>query len=259
MAIQIFHSDQGSVKTLYHDGTTFFSGADAARCLGHSNPQREIRKVVLEEDRVELGFLMGSGRKDDRSIYITEPGLYALIFSSRTPESLSFKRWVCQDLLPRVRKASMAQCHAPLALRNEADLHHKVVDFIRCFYKHALVVPGLGELQDNESRRKYGWSCGYKGGQPDILILHHHARFSGFAIELKHPAGRGVVSDKQVAFLEQLRRAGYKTLLTYSYDLCVKELVEYFQQVRICCPECSCKFKSEQSLTAHLAHFHKIN
>ena len=257
MALQIFYSEVGPVRTLSHESVAYFNGADVARCLGYSNPRREVRRRVHEEDLRHLGELLPGPRKENKALYINEPGVYALIFNSDTPAARTFKKYVYQTLLPSLRRASTAQCRAPLALNSEADLHHKIIEFVRRFYPHALLAPGLGEIQDTAGRRAYCWRSGYQGGQPDILVLNHHVRFSGFALELKHPAGKGRVTDRQVDYLEQLRAANFKTLVTCDYDLCVKELVDYFQQTRICCPDCRRKFKTHESLAAHLAHFHK--
>ena len=35
---------------------------------------------------------------------------------------------------------------------------------------------------------------GFLGGQPDILILNYHQVYKGFAIELKTPPNKGVLS-----------------------------------------------------------------
>ena len=257
MAIQIFESSDWHIRTMCHAGEVLFRAGDISRCLGFSNPRRAIRAHVWEQDRKYLGNLVGGASKDTRAVYITEQGVYALIFASEAPAALAFREWVCKTLFPNLRKGNIAQSQPPLSLRSEADLHHKVVDFIRRFYPEALLAPGLGELQDSKDKRSYGYHCGYKGGQPDILILNHHAKYSGFAIELKHPDGHAKLSDKQVTYLEQLRRASYKTLVTHDYDRCIKELIEYFQHVRLCCSECKRKFKSNESLVAHLTHFHK--
>ena len=76
---------------------------------------------------------------------------------------------------------------------NETDLHKKVIDFIRKYYPQAIIIPGLGELQRTPGCRIEAWQKGYKGGQPDILIANQSNDFIGLAIELKTPAGGGVV------------------------------------------------------------------
>jgi prophage antirepressor-like protein len=43
--------------------------------------------------------------KGDRDTYfINEPGLYRLIFRSNKPRAIEFSNWVCQEVLPTIRK-----------------------------------------------------------------------------------------------------------------------------------------------------------
>lgn len=47
-------------------------------------------------------------------------------------------------------------------IENETDLHCKVVHFIRKFYPEAVIVAGLGELQDTRAKRINSWKKGYQ-------------------------------------------------------------------------------------------------
>lgn len=38
------------------------------------------------------------------AIFINEPGLYRLIFRSNKPKAVEFSNWVCQEVLPTIRK-----------------------------------------------------------------------------------------------------------------------------------------------------------
>ena len=113
---------------------------------------------------------------------------------------------------------------------NETDLHRKVIDFIRKYYPQAIIIPGLGELQQTSAMRVDAWQKGYKGGQPDILLANKSDAFVGLAIELKTPAGTGVVSDNQQVFLNRLEEAGYYVIISNDYDEIIMTVVGYFQQ-----------------------------
>ncbi len=113
---------------------------------------------------------------------------------------------------------------------NETDLHKKVIDFIRKYYPQAIIIPGLGELQHTSAARVDAWQKGYKGGQPDILLANHNVDFIGLVIELKTPAGTGVVSDNQTVFLNRLEEAGYYVIISNDYDEILMTIVGYFQQ-----------------------------
>ena len=80
------------------------------------------------------------------------------------------------------------------------------------------------------------WNKGYKGGQPDILILNRTRNASGLAIELKTPLGSGANSVKQSAFQQALRNNKYDILLSNSYDEIVVKIIEYREAARRCVP-----------------------
>ena len=251
-----------SVGTILFACTPYFCAKDVANALGYTNPRKAIRDHVFEEDRLKLEDLKRNTTchpplkgNQGESVYITEPGLYALIFGSQLESARAFKRFVCSDVLPKLQKNLQTQQSPPLCLRNESDLHYKTIDFIRRFY---LISPGLGELQDTATKRIDAYCKGYQAGSPDILILNHHARFNGFAIELKNPKGTGRLSNKQSDCLNQYRNAKFKTLVSDDYDRILLEIVQYFSQVRLCCPHCRKRFKSQATLDNHLKHFHRI-
>ena len=264
MAIEIFSDTCWSVKTCLSEGTPWFCAKDVAQALGYVKTRNAITQHVFSEDRVKLEYLRRPEisttlkHNDKESIYISEPGVYALIFGSKLESAKSFKKWVCQVVLPRLRKSYQEQQEAPLCLRNESDLHHKVVQFLRRFYSQALLVAGLGELQDNSQKRVYSYRCGYTAGQPDLIICNAHARYRGFAIEFKTPKGTGKLSEKQSDCLENFQMANYKTLVSAEYGLILLEIIEYMRDVRICCPHCSGKFKTNETLESHLKCFHRI-
>ena len=106
---------------------------------------------------------------------------------SKKPEALRFHRWLVEEVLPEIRKTGKYMKQQQMSLMCETDLHYKVINFIRKFFAEAVIVPGLGELQDTDAKRIDAWKKGYKSGQPDILILNRTRNASGLAIELKTP------------------------------------------------------------------------
>ena len=265
MAIEVFCDTYFSVRTCVSAGVPYFCAKDVSEALGYANPRQAVIHNVFEEDRLTLKNIRESTgvtpskNEQGQSVYITEAGVYALIFGSQKEEAKAFKKFVCQTILPRLRKSYAEQRTAPLCLRNESDLHYKIIHFIRKFFPQALMAASLGELQDTPAKRIDSWRKGYQAGTPDILILSHHAKYNGFAIELKSPTGKGILSEKQDACLQQYKQAKFKTLVSDEYDVVLLEIVEYMRDVRICCPHCCKCFKKEQTLTEHLKYFHRIN
>ena len=113
-------------------------------------------------------------------------------------------------------------------INNERDLHVKVVDCIKKKFPDLIVVPGLGELQDTATKRFEACYKGYRGGQPDLLILNPAKHFSGFAIEFKSPSGKWNVSDKQEEWINKLAALKYKTMVSDDYDAILIELTQYY-------------------------------
>jgi hypothetical protein len=148
-------------------------------------------------------------------------------------------------------KESLIPVYQQIVLLNETDLHCKVVGFMRKYFPNCIIVPGLGELQFTPDRRIASFRKGYTAGQPDLLILNSHKQYTGFAIELKTPKGHGRVSDNQQAFLEDLQKAGWKTLVSNDYDEIVMELIRYFEEVRFKCQQCTRAFKTRANLQEH--------
>ena len=94
-------------------------------------------------------------------------------------------------------------------------------------------------------------------GYPDLIINNHHAKYSGFAIELKSPTG-GKLSENQREMMRKYQQNKFKTLVSDNYDEIIVALIRYMDDVRICCHYCCKKFKTEESLRQHISKFHKL-
>jgi prophage antirepressor-like protein len=250
---------------------TWFKGKTVASVLGYTNPQKAIRDHVDVDDKQKRGDFEGVNETDPLSnndkntILITESGLYCLIFKSQLPTAKAFTRWVTHDVLPSIRRNGKYQMdHKPVRkqltfeIKNEFDLHTKVVNFINCQYPECLMVATLGELQDTPMKRINSKRLGYQKGVPDIIINNLHKTYNGFAIEFKTPTGKGIISEAQSKQLTQYGQNNYKTLVSNDYDQCIVSLIEYFANVRVGCQYCCRKFKSTRTLGNHQKSFHRI-
>lgn len=101
-----FTFDHAEVRTVTEGEIIWFVGKDVATILGHTNPERAIRKFVDDEDRrvTELVTLEGERMVNREMTFITEYGVYSLILSSHTEEAKKFKHWVTHEVLPSIRK-----------------------------------------------------------------------------------------------------------------------------------------------------------
>lgn len=94
----------GNVRVIMREGEPWFVASDVARALGYANPTKAIRDhckyaELLKEN--ESGPLVKSpfGIK-----VIPESDVYALIFRSNLPTAEDFRRWLCGEVLPAIRK-----------------------------------------------------------------------------------------------------------------------------------------------------------
>lgn len=90
------------VRTITEGEVIWFVGKDVATILGHTNPERAIRKFVDDEDKGVTDLVTPGGVQS--MTVIDEAGVYALIFASHTEEAKRFKHWVTHEVLPSIRK-----------------------------------------------------------------------------------------------------------------------------------------------------------
>lgn len=232
--------------------------------LGFGNIRSSLSNVRKEWKLTQVQ-VMDNGKPPVKTSYLTESGLYYLLMRSNKEECLDFQSWICEDVIPSIRKTGQYKIQQEpirkklcFKIENEFDLHTKLVNFIQNYYPNALIVATLGENQDSIIKRIKSKQCGYQKGSPDLIINNLHKTYRGLAIELKTPKGRGIVSEHQIKMLNLYKNNGFKTLLSNDYDECVKTIIEYFQDVRIKCEFCNSKFKNEHSLLNHQKGFHKI-
>lgn len=63
-------------------------------------------RTFVEEGKQEPSVVLTDGNRGNPNvIVVSEPGLYALVLSSRKPEAKEFKRWITHDVIPSIRKS----------------------------------------------------------------------------------------------------------------------------------------------------------
>ena len=237
--------------------------------MGYEKTRNAILKHVDDDDKSILEDIrIGAPFKNEQggSIFINDPGLYSLIFGSGLESAKNFKRWVTKDALPSIRKTGRydyCMDHKynntlTFKVENEMGLHVKVVSFLKKRYPHSLFTVTSGENQDTVFKRIDSFKKGYLRGSPDLIINNLHKHYTGFCIEFKSPKGNGVLSPDQSMILLQYQNNGFKTLVSNDYDLIIKQVIEYFRDVRIKCSYCPRRFISSQSLRTHIKDFHKM-
>lgn len=100
--LQIFNYNGNDVRTVEHDGDTWWVLKDVCDILGLTTPARVSER--LEEDEVSSTHITDSLGRVQATTIISESGLYNVILRSDKPEARDFKRWVTHYILPSIRK-----------------------------------------------------------------------------------------------------------------------------------------------------------
>ena len=118
----VFQFDSAVVRTFADDkGEPWCNANDVCAVLGYRNPWDAITKHCRTPGvaKREVGVITGKKSNGDDALqqveqtFINEGNLYRLIIKSRKPEAARFEAWVCDEVLPTIRKTgSYAQ---PLA------------------------------------------------------------------------------------------------------------------------------------------------
>lgn len=102
--IQIFKNEKfGEVRaTMNEQGEPIFCLADVCKALDLKNPSDV--KTRLKEDGVGSAEVIDILGRTQTATFITEANLYKCIFQSRVAKAEQFQDWVCDEVLPSIRK-----------------------------------------------------------------------------------------------------------------------------------------------------------
>jgi prophage antirepressor-like protein len=104
--IQVFEFGGRKVRTTGTFEAPLFCAADVCAILELSDVARACERLDQDEvhevpQKMHNPSSRGTGRP---ALYVTESGLFNLIFESRKPEAKSFRKWVTSEVLPEIRK-----------------------------------------------------------------------------------------------------------------------------------------------------------
>ena len=256
----------GHLRVITVRHKSWFCGKDLATALAYKDSKKALARHVKDHQKctyADLQALLEGGGETSpppdvqpHSIFANESGMYSLVMGSKLPSAEAFKDWVCDDVLPALREFGR-YCLLP-EVQNELQLHNSLCEYARSTYPRARVSPGLGEMQDTSSKRVECWRKGYQRGQPDLVVHVRSGNFSGLVIELKTPKGNGVVSPPQRKWLDDMARAGYRTLVSNSMEECKRYLDNHMSNARTCCALCGNSFKTSETLRKHTEKYHPV-
>jgi prophage antirepressor-like protein len=100
-SLQIFQHNGWTVRVIEINGEPWFVARDVCEALEHSDTSKAVSRLDDDEKLIRTLFVSGQNRE---VLLINEPGLYALVLTSRKPEAKAFKRWVTHEVIPSIRK-----------------------------------------------------------------------------------------------------------------------------------------------------------
>lgn len=104
----LFEFDALPVRVMTgEDGEHWFCAKDICTILGYSNASKTVGDHCRDKGITKRYTLTEKGRQELQ--FINEGNLYRLIIKSRKPEAKSFESWVCDDVLPALRKTGVYQ------------------------------------------------------------------------------------------------------------------------------------------------------
>ncbi|MCP1651783.1 BRO-N domain-containing protein [Pseudomonas nitroreducens] len=92
---------------IQNDGENWFCAKDVCEVLGYSNTSQTITDHCREKGVSKRYTLTDKGRQELQ--FIDEGNLYRLIIKSRKEEAKRFESWVCDQVLPALRKTGSYQ------------------------------------------------------------------------------------------------------------------------------------------------------
>lgn len=96
---------ESMIRTTIIEGEPWFVAKDICDALGLSNTTMTL-KALEDEEKITLSNTYGNPRAGipHEMNYVSESGLYALIFKSRKEEAVAFRLWVTKEVLPSLRR-----------------------------------------------------------------------------------------------------------------------------------------------------------
>ena len=99
--LMVFTNDMfGNVRVIMKDGNPYFVGKDVALCLGYIDTVNALKQHC--KGVVKCPILTNGGTQ--MMSVLPESDIYRLVFGSELPNAIEFQDWVCDEVLPSIRK-----------------------------------------------------------------------------------------------------------------------------------------------------------
>ena len=103
--LKLFNSSEfGRMRTCCdpNTGDVWFNLNDICNALETSNPT--LLKRRLEDDLYQIYPIVDSLGRTQNATFVNEAGMYEVVIRSDSPKAKPFRKWVCSEVLPSIRK-----------------------------------------------------------------------------------------------------------------------------------------------------------
>ena len=103
--LKLFNSSEfGRMRTCCdpNTGDVWFNLNDICNALETSNPT--LLKRRLEDDLYQIYPIVDSLGRTQNATFVNEAGMYEVVIRSDSPKAKPFRRWVCSEVIPSIRK-----------------------------------------------------------------------------------------------------------------------------------------------------------
>lgn len=119
--IKVFSNPEfGNIRTIKLNGNPFFVAKDVCEVLGILNHNETVARLDEDEKGVATIYPLQKTKKGggkQKTLIISESGLYALVFQSRKAFAKAFRKWVTSEVLPTIRKTGAYKLAYPYEKR----------------------------------------------------------------------------------------------------------------------------------------------
>ena len=100
MSLTVFDFQSQIVRVVMQDGQPWWVASDVCAVLELDDTSKAVSR--LDEDEKGTNNIRTPGGNQDM-LCVNEPGLYALVLTSRKPQAKAFKRWLTHEVIPSIR------------------------------------------------------------------------------------------------------------------------------------------------------------
>lgn len=207
--VQLFnHPEFGGVRVV-NKNAPWFVGKDVAEALGYKDTINALKLHV--PDKYKLGWQITTSGQRRNVTLINEAGMYKLVMRSKLPSAEKFSDWVCEEVLPSIRKTGMymtAQAAENILLN--PDFIIKLAEQVKAAHKERDEFKALAAAKDetiNQLKPKADY-CEKILQSPETLCVTVIAKDYGYS---------GVMFNQLLGSFKIQRRVGKVWVLYQEY------------------------------------------